>query len=107
MLADTRQEVRRLSRLVDDLLLLAEIGERVNPERAPVRLDLVIDAVVARLSAADAARVEVDHEPVIVAGDEERLSQVVGNLLHNALRYASSALERSASSWSATARTRV
>jgi two-component system sensor histidine kinase BaeS len=89
VLADTRQEVRRLSRLVDDLLLLAEIGERISPERAPVRLDLVIDAVVARLSIADAARVEVDHGPVVVTGDEERLGEVVGNLLQNALRYAS------------------
>jgi two-component system sensor histidine kinase BaeS len=89
VLADTRQEVRRLSRLVNDLLLLAEIGERINPERAPVRLDLVLDAVVARLSAAEAARVELEHEPVVVAGDEERLGQVVGNLLQNALRYAS------------------
>jgi signal transduction histidine kinase len=89
VLVDTRQEVRRLSRLVEDLLLLAEIGERIHPERAPVRLDFVIDAVVARLSAADVARVEVDHEPVVVAGDEERLGQVVGNLLQNALRYAS------------------
>lgn len=89
VLADTRQEVNRLGRLVNDLLLLAEIGERINPERAPVRLDLVIDAVVARVSNADAARVEVDHEPVVVIGDEERLGQVVGNLLQNALRYAS------------------
>jgi signal transduction histidine kinase len=91
VLADTRQEVRRLGRLVEDLLLLAEIGERIHPERAPVRLDLVIDAVVARLSTAEIARVEVDHEPVVVAGDEERLGQVVGNLLQNALRYASNA----------------
>src|SRR5215472_2892788 len=68
VLADTRQEVNRLGRLVNDLLLLAEIGERVSPERVPVRLDLVIDAVVARLTPADGARVEVDHEPVVVAG---------------------------------------
>jgi two-component system sensor histidine kinase BaeS len=91
VLAETRQEVRRLNRLVDDLLLLAEIGERISPERAPVRLDLVIDAVVARLSGPDTARVEVEHEPIVVMGDEERLGQVVGNLLQNALRYASSA----------------
>jgi two-component system sensor histidine kinase BaeS len=89
VLADTRQEVNRLSRLVNDLLLLAEIGERINPERAPVRLDLLIDAVVARVPATEAPRVEVDHEPVVVVGDEERLGQVVGNLLQNALRYAS------------------
>jgi two-component system sensor histidine kinase BaeS len=89
VLADTRQEVNRLGRLVNDLLLLAEIGERINPERAPVRVDLLIDAVVARVPATDAARVEVDHEAVVVIGDEERLGQVVGNLLQNALRYAS------------------
>jgi signal transduction histidine kinase len=91
VLVETRQELRRLSRLVDDLLILAEIGERISPERFPVRLDIVADAAVARLPAADAARVRVVHEPVTVLGDEERLSQIVSNLLQNALRYSSRA----------------
>jgi signal transduction histidine kinase len=88
VLDETRQEVARLTRLVNDLLLLAEIGERVSPERFPVRLDLVAKAVVSRLPTVLRARVEVFAEPVLVLGDEDRLSHVVSNLLHNALRYA-------------------
>jgi signal transduction histidine kinase len=91
VLSETRQEVARLKRLVEDLLLLAEIGETVSPERQPVRLDEVAQAVVARLPATDARRVELTAEPVVVSGDQERLDQVVGNLVHNALRYASGA----------------
>ena len=90
VLSETRQEVARLKRLVEDLLLLAEIGETVSPERQPVRLDEVAQAVVARLPAPQARRVELTADPVVVSGDEERLGQVVGNLTQNALRYASS-----------------
>jgi signal transduction histidine kinase len=89
VLIEMRQEVGRLSRLVDDLLLLAESGERISHERSPVQLDSLVDAVVARLPWAEVSRVRVVHEPVQVLGDEERLGQMVGNLLQNALRYAS------------------
>jgi signal transduction histidine kinase len=89
VLIETRQEVARLRRLVDDLLLLAEMGETVSPEREPVRLDCLAQDVVARLPAAEVRRIAVTTEPEIVLGDEERLGQVVRNLLHNALRYAS------------------
>jgi signal transduction histidine kinase len=91
VLVETRQEVGRLSRLVDDLLLLAEIGERISPERYPVRLDILAETTVARLPAAEAERVQVIDEPVVVLGDEERLGQIIGNLVQNALRYASRA----------------
>jgi signal transduction histidine kinase len=91
VLDDTRQEVTRLRRLVDDLLLLAEMGETVSPEREEVRLDQLALAVVERLPPTESARVRVDGEPVVVFGDEVRLGQVVANLVHNALRYASRA----------------
>jgi signal transduction histidine kinase len=91
VLGETRQEVARLRRLVDDLLLLAEIGESVNPERQPLRLDHLARDAVTRLSAAEGRRVQLVAERVVVLGDEERLGQVVSNLLQNALRYASTA----------------
>jgi len=76
---------------VTDLLLLAEIGEKVRPDRVAVPLDMLVDSEVARLPASQAARVCVVHDAVVVPGDEERLGQIVRNLLQNALRYASSA----------------
>jgi signal transduction histidine kinase len=87
VLAETGQEVARLRRLVDDLLLLAEKGETVSSERQPVRLDRLARTVVDRLP--DARRVHLVAEPVVVLGDDERLGQAVSNLLQNALRYAS------------------
>lgn len=90
-LHETRQEVRRMSRMVRDLLLLAEVGEPSRTEQRQVRLDLLAERVVDRLAGAQAMRVSVLAEPVIVAGDEDRLDQLLTNLLQNALRYASSA----------------
>ena len=83
-LRETRAEVNRMSRLVRDLLLLAEVGEPGRRERHPVRLDLVIQAVVVRVSGSRISRVHVDTQPVVIAGDEDRLGQLVTNLLQNA-----------------------
>jgi signal transduction histidine kinase len=91
ILGETRQEVRRMARLVRDLLLLAEVGEPDRRERRSVRLDLLAHAVVGRVAGGRAPRVRVVAEPVVVMGDEERLGQLLGNLLQNALRYASAA----------------
>jgi signal transduction histidine kinase len=90
-LQETRQEVRRMARLVRDLLLLAEVGEPGRRERRQVRLDLLTNAVVGRVAATRPSRVRVLADPVVVIGDEDRLGQLIANLLHNALRYASPA----------------
>jgi signal transduction histidine kinase len=91
VLAETREEVDRMARLVRDLLLLAESGsaQARQIERVPVRLDLLAREVVGRVAGADAQRVVVRAEPVMVHGDEERLRQLLGNLVQNALRHAS------------------
>jgi signal transduction histidine kinase len=89
ILSETREEVDRMARLVRDLLLLAQSGSGVlEPERVPVRLDLLAGEVIRRLPGA-AGRVVVEAEPVMVMGDEDRLRQVVSNLVENALRHGS------------------
>jgi len=87
------EEAGRMRRMVNQLLDLArfEAGQ-VQVERAPVDL-----AALARKrtqvwepqagEAGIALRVEVSGAPVVVAGDEGRLAQVLDNLLSNALKY--------------------
>jgi signal transduction histidine kinase len=91
VLADTREEVDRMARLVRELLLLAESGSGAAAplEQVPVRLDVLVREVVERVAGAEAERVSISDEPVTVTGDEERLRQLVGNLVQNALRHAS------------------
>jgi two-component system OmpR family sensor kinase len=74
-----------MSLLVDDLLLLARLDEGRPLERKPIDL-----AAVAR-EAVDAARVvepgrpiELSVEPTTLTGDQDRLRQVLDNLLANA-----------------------
>lgn len=88
VLTETREEVDRMARLVRDLLLLAESSSgELQLERVPLRLDLLTQEVVSRLPGGE--RVTIDAEPVMVHGDDERLRQLVGNLVQNALRHAS------------------
>ncbi|MGA9376256.1 MAG: HAMP domain-containing sensor histidine kinase [Mycobacterium sp.] len=80
-------ETRRLTRLVEDMLLLARLDEGRPLEAAPVDLArVVLDAV------SDAHAAGPDHEwsldlpddPALVTGDQARLHQVLTNLLTNA-----------------------
>ncbi|WP_069173982.1 sensor histidine kinase [Streptomyces griseus] len=80
-------ESRRMTRLVDDLLLLARLDAGRPLEHEPVDLTLLI------LNATDDARaagprhhwlLDLPREPVTVTGDAHRLQQAVGNLLANA-----------------------
>jgi signal transduction histidine kinase len=88
VLAETREEVDRMARLIRDLLLLGERGQATPLERVPVRLDLLVQTTVGRMSGDAPARVMLQVEPVMVLADEDRLRQVVVNLVENALRHA-------------------
>ena len=80
------REARRASRLADDLLTMARIDSGLELHRLPVDLR-GLAASVADLAglAHPAARVEVVGETGTVEADPDRVTQVLTNLLDNAL----------------------
>ena len=79
-------ETERITRLVEDLLLLARLDSGRPLEREPVDLSrLAVDAVSDAHVAGPDHQWELDlpEEPVVVTGDAARLHQVVTNLLAN------------------------
>lgn len=86
-LSKVETEAGRMSTLVEDLLLLARLDSGRPLAHAEVDLTrLLLEAVAdARVLAPDHHwRLELRDEPVVVTGDDDRLHQVVTNLLNNA-----------------------
>jgi two-component system OmpR family sensor kinase len=78
------RESERMSVLVEDLLLLAHLDEGRPLEREPVALDEVVGEALETARTLEPVRpIESTLEPCIVAGDRDRLRQVVDNLLSN------------------------
>lgn len=84
-MARIEAEARRMSALVDDLLLLARLDEH-----RPLHLQPTDVTAIARDAVTDARAVEPTRPltldattPVMVAGDADRLRQVLDNLLRN------------------------
>lgn len=80
-------ETDRITRLVEDLLLLARLDSGRPLEREPVDLSrLAVDAVSDAHVAGPDHQWELDlpEEPVTITGDAARLHQVLTNLLANA-----------------------
>jgi two-component system OmpR family sensor kinase len=89
-LSRVESEAARMTRLVEDLLLLARLDAGRPLEREPLDLSpLVMDAVRDAHAANPGHRWQVDlpDEPVTVDGDAHRLHQVLVNLLANAGRH--------------------
>jgi two-component system OmpR family sensor kinase len=85
-IARIESEATRMGGLIDDLLLLARLDERRPLARASTDL-----AVIARDAAEDARAREPERPitveadgPVSVIGDQQRLRQILDNLLENA-----------------------
>ncbi len=91
-LESTREEVRRMSATVENLLELARIDEgRIVLDVADVDLRELVrleaERVVA-LADTKGLTIRAAGEPAPTRGDEERLSRAIGNLLGNAIKYA-------------------
>jgi two-component system CheB/CheR fusion protein len=91
-LARVQEQMQRLQRLVDDLLEVERLQEgKLQLERDAVDLVPLVQGLVEALQATtDGPRVAlaIAEGPLVVAGDATRLSQVVLNLLTNAVKYA-------------------
>jgi two-component system OmpR family sensor kinase len=83
------EESKRMGIMVEELLVLARLGENREPERIPVDLARVVSDAVSDASAAAPEReLTLDvRETAEVLGDDHQLRQVVANLLSNALRH--------------------
>ncbi len=94
-LAIMREQARRMSRLIDDLLSLSriELKEHVHPTDE-VRLDTVLHEVIDTLSPlALECKTRIEAEglaKVTVAGDRDELIRVFENLIENAVKYGQS-----------------
>jgi signal transduction histidine kinase len=87
------RQVQHLSRLVDDLLDVSRITQgKINLKPQPVDLrEVVKHAIESNMAGlrthGHALKVTLPADPVHAYGDPVRLTQVIGNLINNAVKY--------------------
>jgi two-component system sensor histidine kinase MprB len=87
LLGDVVEQIEELTLLMNDLIELAR-GEQPYGAAEDVRLDQVVGAVIERARRhTQAASVEAELEPTVVAGVPARLERAIGNLIDNAVKY--------------------
>lgn len=88
-LADARQEVERLSRLVSDLLSIARADAGQRLALSKVELDALLLDVYRQVSPqASGVELALDKlDQIAVSGDSDRLRQLIFILVDNALKY--------------------
>ena len=87
------KEARRMQRLIDDLISLSRIeAEKYSLPVTPIDLSALVREVTSEVrdgagSARGAFELDLEHDALPVAGDRSQLSQVIHNLVGNALKY--------------------
>ncbi len=84
------QTLRRLNRLVRDLLDIARLEQQEYLLREPVQLDVLIKGILSDYSdllEAEAIAVEVDMAPILLSADHDKLLRLFINLIDNAIKY--------------------
>jgi len=86
-LARIESESARMGMLVEDLLVLARMGESPVPETRPVDLSAIVTDAVEDARALDPNRriTLTASEHAIIEADQKRVEQLIHNLLQNAL----------------------
>jgi signal transduction histidine kinase len=78
-----------MSRIVEDLLLLARLDEGLTFRAEPVEVELVMREALLRSMQIAQRESTVDVEPgLFVKADPDRLLQILSNLITNAIRHA-------------------
>jgi CheY-like chemotaxis protein len=87
------RQIRQMSRLVNDLLDASRISRsRIELRRARIAIRPVVDEAIETVrplltSLDHTLTTAIPSEPLYIDGDAGRLSQVIGNLLHNAAKF--------------------
>jgi signal transduction histidine kinase len=84
-----QRESGRMGRLVEDLLLLARFDSGRPLDLRPIDLASIAAEAVQRARIVDPGRPVTLHaaEPVVVRADDERIRQVIDNLIGNAIQH--------------------
>ncbi|MEX2125716.1 MAG: MASE1 domain-containing protein [Woeseia sp.] len=82
------RQTEQLTRLVDDLLDIAKVTvDKMTLERQPMDLAEAVKRCLRAHAPDGAARFEARYQPAWVYADPDRITQVIDNLLNNAVKY--------------------
>ena len=92
-LIHVREQTKRMNRLIGDLLDYGRVGAgALSLDVVTFDLSIAAAITIAQHEYGDAPRISfASTEPVRIQGDPDRIAQILGNLLDNAIRYSAAA----------------